>query len=178
MTGRRPILRLTVVTVVVGFCLARGVRASVFSQRNQNKTGQSLAIVVNRANPVENISAAELRKLFLEQKTRWPNGRRVAVAMLAFGYPERHAVLRQIYRMDERAYEEYFIKETFRGDVFIAPRTLASADVMRKFVFNAPGAIGYLRMGDLDETVKVVRIDGLLPDDKNYSLQIDEPLEE
>lgn len=158
--------------------MARGVRTSVFSQRNQNKTGQSLAIVVNRANPVENISTSELRKLFLEQKTHWPNGRRVAVAMLAFDHPERHAVLRQIYRMDERAYEEYFIKETFRGDVFIAPRTLASADLMRKFVFNAPGAIGYLRMGDLDETVKVVRIDGLLPNEKNYSLQIDEPLEE
>lgn len=178
MNRRRPTLWLAVTTVVVGFCLAKSVRASVFSQRNQNKTGQSLAIIVNRANPVENISTAELRKLFLEQKTHWPNGRRVAVAMFAFGYPERHAVLRQIYRMDERAYEEYFIKETFRGDVFIAPRTLASADLMRKFVFNAPGAIGCLRMGDLDETVKVVRIDGLLPNEKNYSLQIDEPLEE
>ena len=177
MKGRQPFLCLAVVTVVVGFCLTRGIRASVFSQRNQNKTGP-LAIVVNRANPVENISTAELRKLFLEQKTHWPSGRRVAVAMLAFDHPERHAVLRQIYRMDERAYEDYFIKETFRGDVFIAPRTLASADLMRKFVFNAPGAIGYLRMGDLDETVKVVKIDGLLPNEKNYSLQIDEPLEE
>ena len=49
---------------------------------------------------------------------------------------------------------------------------------MRKFVLNAPGGIGYLRTSDLDDTVKVVKIDGRLPDDKNYSLQIDEPLEE
>ena len=49
---------------------------------------------------------------------------------------------------------------------------------MRKFVFNAPGAIGYLRSSDLDDTVKIVKIDGLLPNEKDYSLQIDEPLGE
>ena len=49
---------------------------------------------------------------------------------------------------------------------------------MRKFVFNAPGAIGYLRTSEVDNTVKVVKIDGRFPEDKNYSLQIDEPLEE
>jgi len=55
------------------------------------------------------------------------------------------------------------------------PRTLASPSIVRKFVFNAPGAIGYLRASDVDDSVKVVRIDGLLPEQKDYRLQIDEP---
>ena len=178
MIGERPIRWMAVVLVVLGFCSSRGLRASVSSLTNRNKTEQSLAIVVNRTNPVKNISSDELRKLFLGRKSHWPNGRRVAVAMLDYRFPERHAALRQIYRMDERTYEEYFIKATFQGEVFVAPRTLASADLMRKFVFNAPGAIGYVRSSDLDDTVKVVKIDGRLPGEKNYSLQIDEPLEE
>lgn len=164
--------------VTVGFCSSRGVRASELLLGNRSKPGESLAIVVNLNNSVENMSTEELRRLFLGRKTRWPNGRRIAVAMLDDQYPERRSALRQIYHMDERAYEEHFMKATFRGDVFVAPKTLASPELMRKFVFNAPGGIGYLRRSDLDGTVKVVKIDGRLPDDKNYSLQIDEPVEE
>lgn len=176
MIGRRPI-RCAVLIVVVGLSSNRSVLASRFSPQNRNKPRATLAIVVNRTNPVDNISTDELRKLFLERRTHWPNGRRVAVAMLDYLYPERHTALRLIYRMDESAYEDYFIKATFQGEVFVAPRTLASPELLRKFVFNAPGAIGYLRTSDLDETVKVVKVDGFLPDNKNYSLQIDEPLE-
>lgn len=169
---------MVVLLVTVGFCSSRGVLASELLPGNRSKPGESLAIVVNLNNPVENMSTEELQRLFLGRKTRWPNGRRIAVAMLDHQYPERRSALRQIYHMDERAYEEYFMKATFRGDVFVAPKTLASPELMRKFVFNAPGGIGYLRTSDLDGTVKVVKIDGRLPDDKNYSLQIDEPLEE
>lgn len=169
---------MVVLIVVVGLCSSRGVRASAPAGQKRNKTGESLAIVVNLANPIEGLSTAELRKLFLGRKTRWSNGRRVAVAMLDSQYPERHSALRQIYHMDESAYEEYFIKATFRGEVFVAPKTLASPELMRKFVFNAPGAIGYLRTSDLDDTVKVIKVDGLGPNERHYSLQIDEPLEE
>ena len=139
------------------------------------KPEQTLAIVVNRANPADNLSSAELRKIFLGTRGHWPNGRRITVAMLDYGQPERKAILRQVYRMDEDAYHEHFLKEVYRGDVFAAPKTLSSAVVMRKFVFNAPGAIGYLRASDVDDSVKVLRIDGHLPDDQEYSLLIDEP---
>jgi ABC-type phosphate transport system substrate-binding protein len=168
---------MAVLIVAAGLCSSRGIRAEL-SPANRSHPGVSLAIVVNLANPINNLSSDELRSLFLERKSHWPNGRRIAVAMLDYQYPERRSALRQIYRMDEDAFQEYFIKAIFRGDVFAAPRTLASPEMLRKFVFNAPGAIGYLRSSDLDDTVKVVKIDGHLPDDKNYSLQIDEPAEE
>ena len=109
-------------------------------------------------------------------RSHWPNGRRIAVAMLDFDKTERKAALREIYHMDEDAYRNHFLKEVYRGDVFAAPKNLASPEVMRKFVFNAPGAIGYLRSSDVDASVKVLRIDGHLPDDEDYSLLIDEPL--
>ena len=135
-----------------------------------------LAVVVNRANPIENLSSAELRNIFLGTRSHWQNGRRIAVTMLDYERPERKAVLRQIYRMDESGYRNHFLQEVYRGDVFYAPKTLASPAVMRKFIFNAPAAIGYLRSSDVDETVKVLRVDGYLPDDKGYPLQIDEPM--
>ncbi|PWT81396.1 MAG: hypothetical protein C5B58_09915, partial [Acidobacteria bacterium] len=135
---------------------------------------QTLAIVVNRSNPIDNLSFVELRKIFLGDRNHWPNGHRIAIAMLEYGHTERRAVLRSIYHMDEKAYEDFLLRGMFRGDVFVAPKTLTSPTIVRKFVFNAPGAIGYMRASDVNESVKVVRIDGLLPEDKGYRLQIDE----
>ena len=140
------------------------------------KPEQALAIVVNRSNQVDNLSTDELRKIFLGSRSHWPNGRRITIAMLDYEQAERKAALRQIYKMDEDAYRNHFLKEEYRGNVFAVPKTLTSPEVMRKFIFNAPGAIGYLRASDVDESVKVLRIDGRLPDDKDYTLQIDEPL--
>jgi len=51
---------------------------------------------------------------------------------------------------------------------------LASPEILRKFVFNAPGAIGYLRASDVDDSVKVVRVDGRMPEEEDYRLPIDE----
>jgi len=136
----------------------------------------SLAIVVNRVNPTENLSFAELRKIFLGERSHWPHGRRIAVAMLQQGQPEREDVLRAVYRMTEDEYRDHFLKGLFTGEVFVSPKTLESPTVVRKFVFNAPGAIGYLRADDVDESVKVVRIDGHLPNEKDYRLQMDAQL--
>lgn len=134
---------------------------------------QSLAIVVNRSNPVDNLSIAELRKIFLGERGHWQNGRRIAVLMMEHGSPERETVLRQIYRMNEARYIDHFLRGMFAEDVTMAPRTLDGPARVRKFITQAPGAIGYLRASDADESVKVLRIDGHLPSDKDYQLQID-----
>jgi len=35
-----------------------------------------------------------------------------------------------------------------------------------------PGAVGYLRASDVDNSVKVVRVNGLLPEDDGYPLRL------
>lgn len=163
-------------TMIVVLALPREPRAQAASAPAELRTSpsQSLAIIVNRSNPIDNLSFSDLRKIFMAERNHWQNGHRIAIAMLDYGQPERRAVLRLIYRTDENGYQDFLLREMFRGDVFVAPKTLSSPTIVRKFVFNAPGAIGYLRARDVDQTVKVLRIDGLLPEDKGYRLQIDE----
>jgi phosphate transport system substrate-binding protein len=134
---------------------------------------QSLAIVVNRSNPVDDLPFNELRKIFLGERRHWQNGRRIAVLMMDRGTPERETVLREIYGMTEARYAEHFLRGLFAEDVTTAPRTLDSPARVRKFIVQAPGAIGYVRASDADESVKIVRIDGHLPSDKDYRLPID-----
>jgi ABC-type phosphate transport system substrate-binding protein len=133
---------------------------------------ECLAILVNRSNPVENLSFVELRKVFLGEQNHWSDGHRITVVMLEAGRPERQVVLTLIYRMDDKDFNAYFLHHVFTGDVHAAPTTLATPTEVLKFVSNVPGAIGYLRTSAADESVKVVRIDSVLPCDKDYSIRM------
>jgi ABC-type phosphate transport system substrate-binding protein len=138
----------------------------------QNASEQNLAIVVNVSNPISNLSMAELRRIFLGERSHWPNGRRITLVMMEPGQPERAVVLRDICQMNETDFSNHFLHGVFTGEVLVSPKTLASPVGVRKFVFNVPGAIGYLRVSDLDPTVKAVRIDERGPEDKGYRLHV------
>jgi ABC-type phosphate transport system substrate-binding protein len=133
---------------------------------------QNLAIVVNKSNSIANLSMAELRKVFLGERSHWPNGRRITLVMMESGRPERDAVLHQIYQMSETDFNDHFLRGVFTGEVFVSPKTLATPIGVRKFIFNVSGAIGYVRATDVDESVKVIRIDEQLPEDKGYRLHV------
>lgn len=138
---------------------------------------EPLAIVINQANLVNGLSMADLRRVFLGERGHWPNGgRRITLVMLDPGWPERDEVLNSIYHMDETEFKNHFLRGLFTGEVLVSPKTLSTPEGVRKFIFNVPGAIGYLRASDVDKTVKVIRIDERLPGDKGYKLHV--PLRE
>ena len=131
---------LTMTTLVI----VSGQTVSSISASND------LAIIVNKSSPVDDISATTLRKIFLAEQKYWPNGRRVTVVMLEPGQAEREAVLQQVYRMSNRDYERYFLRAEFTGEALGVPKSLSSAAGVRKFVYNVPGAIGYVRANEVD----------------------------
>jgi ABC-type phosphate transport system substrate-binding protein len=135
---------------------------------------ESLAIILNQSNPVDELSLAELRAVFLGERSHWPNGRRITLVMMEQGQPEREAILRDVCRLSESDFRRRILQGLFTGEVLVSPKTLATPVGVRKFVFNVPGAIGYLRPEDVDASVKVIRVDGHLPSDAEYALRIPE----
>lgn len=133
----------------------------------------TLAIIVNQTNNVDDISLKELRTVFLGERSHWANGRRITLVMMDPGLAERRAVLRDICRMNETEFSRHFLQGLFTGEVFVSPKTLSSPTGVRKFVFNVPGAIGYVRASDVDTTVKVIRVNGHRVDDPEYPLRIE-----
>ncbi len=133
---------------------------------------QNLAVVVNLSNPVQNLSMPELRRIFLGERSHWPNGRRITLVMMEPGQPERAVVLRDICQMNETDFNNHFLHGVFTGEVLVSPKTLATPVGVRKFVFNVPGAIGCFRVLDLDPSVKAIRIDERGPEDKGYRLHV------
>jgi ABC-type phosphate transport system substrate-binding protein len=160
--------------VVVMLATAALVEPLAQSHVQATRQKESLAIIVNRENSVDNLSMAELRTIFLGERGHWPNGRRITLVMMETGQPERDTLVRDVCRLSESDLRRRFLQGLLTGEVLVSPKTLATPVGVRKFVFNVPGAVGYLRPEDVDESVKVIRIDGHLPSEADYPLKIEE----
>ena len=165
-----PVAALSVVACALTFGGTRvGARAGRAAGSVQK---ERLAIIVNRSNPVDNLTFAELRQYFLGERGRWPDGRHVTIIMRQPDEPERAAVLRLVYEMREQDFHAHFLHAKFTGETLEEPRLLDTPARVVNFVFLQPGALGYVRAGEVNASVKVVKIDGLLPSDAGYKLEL------
>ena len=167
---------LGIAAILLTLAAREAVEGAAASPTDPEVTIQPLAIIVNRSNAVDELSTSELRRIFLGDRSHWPNGRRITLVMREPGEPERKCMLRDLYQMSESDLKNHFLHCLFTGDILVSPKILATAVGVRKFVFNVPGAIGYVRLSDVDDTVKVLRVDELLPDDKSYRLKVEVPV--
>lgn len=131
-----------------------------------------LAIVVGKNSALESVSSAELLKILRAEKTKGPDGVKFILTMREPGSAERAAVLSQVYQMSEADYTKYFLQATFTGAVTVAPKQIAGAAALRQFLGTTPGAIGYMRASEVDETLKTVKVDGKAPGEADYRLKI------
>jgi ABC-type phosphate transport system substrate-binding protein len=148
------------------------VRSPEPSSTQPSVPAEPLVIVVNRSNPVDDLSFSELRHIFLGNRSHWANGRRITLVMREPGEPERKTILRDVCGMSEDQLKTHFLHGLYTGEILVSPKILTSPVGVRKFIFNVPGAIGYMRPADVDTTVKVVRVDELLPSEKGYKLRV------
>ena len=153
-------------TALGGLCLSsQQVRAQ------QTATADALAIIVHRSNPVDELSSAQLKRIYMFDMQNWPHGRKITVMVREKGQPERTEAIRLICGIAEAEYERHVLLQTFRGSLGPGPRAIQSVSAMLRFVFNVPGAIGYIPVDQIDGSVKVLRIDGLLPTEPAYPLR-------
>jgi phosphate transport system substrate-binding protein len=137
----------------------------------QPAAAEGMAIIVNRANPVDDVTFSELRRIFMFDMQTWPNGRKITVVVREKGQPERAEAIRLICGISEEQYDRHVLFQTFRGAIGQGPREILTASAMLRFVFNAPGAIGYVSAGEADSSIKVLRIDGMVPANPRYPLR-------
>ena len=147
-------LRVLAVSVVIRrtvFCvaliglitIAATQGAPGVAQVQPSNTGDALAIIVHRSNPVDALTRNELRRIFMLETQTWPNGRKSPWSFAKRGNPSAPRRSGLVCGMSESEYDRHVLFQTFRGNVGLGPRAILSASAMLRFVFNAPGAIGY-----------------------------------
>ena len=155
--------KLFILTLTLGL-LAGAARA-------QDKAGD-LAIIVAKGNPLDNVTAAELAKIFKAEKAKGPDGTKFALAVPATGSPEHAAMLAGIYDLDEAGYGKYFLQATFTGLVTAATKQISGGAALCGFVAGTPGGITCVRASEATDAVKIVKVDGHAPGEADYKLKI------
>jgi ABC-type phosphate transport system substrate-binding protein len=142
----QALLLAAAILVAGGVVLLRGVAAA----------NEEVDVIVNKANTVDDLPIADAKKIFIGDKSTWPSGKRVTILMLTSSQPERAVALRAIYKMSEEDYSQYFMAAAFSGKIAAPPKDIPSAAQMKQAVAANPGAIGYVKKEDMDDTVKAI----------------------
>lgn len=146
-----------------------------FVERAQAAAGEHIVVIVNAANPVDNVSVSELKKLWLSDKSHWDSGKAVAPVMLAAGSPERAAFLKIVCGMNDADFSKYFLQAAFTGKSATPPKEVGSAASVKSVVGSSPGAIGFVKVSEYspsDGSVKAIKVDGVAADDAAYKLKM------
>ncbi len=125
--------------------------------------------MVNPKNPVSDITKSELRKIFAGEKRTWPGGLSIKLIVRVPGSYERIVLLR-LLGMSESEYKQHWISQVFHGEAQAEPVALFSNGMQKEAIAAFPGAIALVALGDVKPGMKVLKVDGLLPDAAAYPL--------
>jgi ABC-type phosphate transport system substrate-binding protein len=140
-------------------------------QKPAESQGPDVAVIVNRLNPIENISSAELRKLFSGEKQNWPNGAPVNLFVRAPEAHERDVLLLRVLHMTESEYKALWVKKVYSGEVQHEPLALFSNGMALEAIRAEKGGIALISIQDVHQGVKVLKVDGHLPGTPGYPLK-------
>jgi len=130
-----------------------------------------IAVVVNKANAADDLTKAQIKKILLGEQPSWPGGKKVVIVLRPPGQADRGAVLRAICGMTEAEFNDHLMKANFSGDTGAAPKIAQSPLAVRQLVMTTPGAIAFLRVSEINDTVKPVKVDGVAAGAPDYVIK-------
>jgi ABC-type phosphate transport system substrate-binding protein len=139
--------------------------------------GDPIVVIVNNANPIDNLTMGDLKKIFLSDRSHWDTGKSVAPVMVTAGAPERTAFLKMVCGMDDADFSKYFMQAAFSGKSVTPPKEVGNAAAVKAVVAGSPGAIGFVKAGEFhgdgsDGGVKSVKVDGVAAIDPGYKIRM------
>lgn len=125
-----------------------------------------IAIIVNNSNSVDDISIEQLEKIYSREITNWSD----------VGGPDKSIVV--IGREDGSGTRDGFESIVMKNSEADYAQELESTGSVISTVGTTDGAIGYVSLANVDDTVKAVKIDGVTPNEetvKDGSFPIQRP---
>lgn len=115
-----------------------------------------IALVTHPENSLTTLEIADARRLFLKQTNEFPDGNRAYVAMLNKHVELRWEFERSVLNMSPSQLKTYWAKYIFTGQNR-PPQEFDSEEGIKQWIAATPGALGYLHVRMVDDTVKVLR---------------------
>ncbi len=117
-------------------------------------------VVVNPQVKVDHLTKAQLKRIYRKEMTEWPGDGAIIVFDQPASSEVRAAFSKKVLDATVAEVQNYWINKKMTAGL-TGPKVFRSPTLVKKFVARTPGAIGYLAPDQVDDTVKVVQVDGL-----------------
>lgn len=138
----------------------------LFSQGNE-----PLVLIANKSVSVTNISKQNLRRIYLGEKQNWDDGKKLIAVNLPANHPLRQKFQSKVLGMSSEELQKFWSDEQIKGNIVKPPINQSSPKAVKLFVSKIPGAIGYVPKSMVDNTVKIIKIDGKSAENAGYLLK-------
>ncbi len=141
------------------------------SAREASAAGPALAIVVPDASPLQDISMANLKELFLLEVLQVPgSAAKVKFFAMPDNSPAQKIALSVIYKMSAADLKRLWLKKVFRNEIATEPTSVSGAGALGSAIAGQKGGVGYCLNSEIPAGLRAVKVDGKSPEDAGYSL--------
>jgi ABC-type phosphate transport system substrate-binding protein len=119
----------------------------------------TMQVITNSSNNIEALTKKQLNALLMGETTRWQNKQKVVLAIMKSNTPTGKIVAENILSISAKDIDKHYLTMVFQGKIS-APKSFNSETELRAFVAATPGALGIIGKSNVDETTKVIKVDG------------------
>lgn len=131
---------------------------------------RDLALVSNKTNAVNAVTAADLAKVCKAQTSKWPDGKPVTFVMRPPSSPEMKMFVERVYAMPEKEVSDLIASANHGRTNHPAIMLVNTDEELVNKVASIPGAVGVVDVYAINSSVAVVKIGGKLPLEPGYLL--------
>lgn len=143
-----------------------GTLGATAPTRAKNPT--RLAIVVATDSPITELSSHDLKRIYGGDQVN-ASGKRVVPLNQGADSPDRLGFDQAVLGLSAEEAARYWIDRKIRGQSG-SPKAIDPPNLLLKVVMRLNGSVAYVQPGMVQPGVKVLRIDGKLPEDKGYPI--------
>jgi ABC-type phosphate transport system substrate-binding protein len=127
---------------------------------------KNIAVVVSKSNNTGSITSADLAKMLESTSRKWPDGSSVTV-VLPGGTRSQDAelVIARVFKMNQAQAHKFLADHK---SAFLMGTS--DEDVLNK-VQSLPGSVGLVDVYSINNTIRVLKVDGKLPLEQGYLLR-------
>ena len=120
-----------------------------------------MAVITNKDNNVSNLTSAHLARIFRSEVRKWPNGTGIVLIL----HKDSAGEMETLEHLNKMSASEWkALLAAHKDEVQFVD---SDADVL-KIVQSLPGAVGFVDVRSVDDSISIVRVDGKLPMESGY----------
>lgn len=130
----------------------------------------TIAVIVNKSNPVSDVSYNELKQISEARKQYWNNGEKIILIFKPVTSVETRTLIDMVYKIKYEEFDKYWFLKVYENKIMEFPKILNSTGTINILVSEIQGAIAFIGVDEVSKrgNIKMLRVNGKMPDEDGY----------